>query len=338
MFVPSLRGILSPEIGLTNYQHPQRTNQDYNEDLDNFSALVIYTSLLALATHPDLWQQHHTGENLIFSANDYKAPQQSVLLQQLKRSTNPDVQKLAAQVEQCCIGAMAQVPKLEVVIAAQNVQQRLVTATPAPQPDTIDEEMPEVIRLPLQLESLLFYESESSIMPYKEKRRYSTYFPQSIARYIYFEINLDNQMWKRGDRTYHFEWRFYDQNGDLIRQGQRDFVIKNEWKSCWYSASWGTPLPGNWTPGTYRVEILIDGVEFAQDVFIITHSQVGWNRYLEFESALITAPATLCPLSLSHGSPRRTEGGRWYRNRVQYRGKQGARLLPEKSLGCSCPI
>jgi hypothetical protein len=56
------------------------------------------------------------------------------------------------------------------------------------------------------------------------------------------------------------------------------------------------------------------------------------------EMALITAPATLCPLSLPHGSPRRTEGGRWYRDRVQYRGKQGARLLPEKSLRCSCPI
>src|SRR5262249_12492699 len=56
------------------------------------------------------------------------------------------------------------------------------------------------------------------------------------------------------------------------------------------------------------------------------------------QSALITAPATLYPLSLAHGSPRRTEGGRWYRDRVQYRGKQGARLLPEKSLRCSCPI
>ena len=32
------------------------------------------------------------------------------------------------------------------------------------------------------------------------------------------------------------------------------------------------------------MEILIDGVKYTEDVFIITHSQLGWNRYLEFQS------------------------------------------------------
>jgi hypothetical protein len=54
--------------------------------------------------------------------------------------------------------------------------------------------------------------------------------------------------------------------------------------------------------------------------------------------ASITAPAALCPLRLSHESPRWTERGRRYLDRVQYRGKHGARLLPEKSLRSSRPV
>ncbi len=39
MFVPALRGQASHELGHPNYQHPQRTAQSYDENLDNFAAL-----------------------------------------------------------------------------------------------------------------------------------------------------------------------------------------------------------------------------------------------------------------------------------------------------------
>lgn len=135
MFVPALRGELSPEIGHANFQHPKRTRNDYNEKLDNFAALVIYTSLLALAAHPSLWQQFHKGENLIFSANDYKAPRQSAVLQRLKRSTNAEVHKLADQMERCCAGSVTQTPKLEEVVAALSVQQGSVSHTATQKPE-----------------------------------------------------------------------------------------------------------------------------------------------------------------------------------------------------------
>ena len=63
----------------------------------------------------------------------------------------------------------------------------------------------------------------------------------------------------------------------------------------------------------------------------------GVNTYRGFV-ALITVPATLCPVSSPCGSPWWTQRRWWYLDRVQYRGKQGARLLPEKALRCSCPI
>src|SRR5439155_7650368 len=110
MFVPAARGMRSRELGHFNYQHYRRTPDDYDEGLDNFAALVVYTSLRALAVEPGLWQAFHTGENLILSGGDYKAPQQSAALQRLKQNTNADVRELAAQLERCCLTPVAQVP------------------------------------------------------------------------------------------------------------------------------------------------------------------------------------------------------------------------------------
>ena len=66
MFV---RGMPFPaaETGHANYQHPERQRRHAHEGLDDFSALVIDTSLRVLSVDPQLWPEFHTGENLIFS-------------------------------------------------------------------------------------------------------------------------------------------------------------------------------------------------------------------------------------------------------------------------------
>lgn len=118
MYLPSLSGEESPELGHENYQHPERTSKDYSEALDNFAALVTYTSLQALVAEPDLWQEFHTGENLILSASDYRAPEESAVLQRLKQSAEPCVCQLAAVVESSCLDSPANVPDFEPLVAA----------------------------------------------------------------------------------------------------------------------------------------------------------------------------------------------------------------------------
>ncbi len=83
MFVPGLSGEKAIELGHANYQHPGRDEGYFGEDLDNFSAIVIYTSLLALSENPDLWDRYHTGENLILSAEDFLAPRDSQLVSEI---------------------------------------------------------------------------------------------------------------------------------------------------------------------------------------------------------------------------------------------------------------
>jgi hypothetical protein len=84
MFVPALAGLRSSEVGHQHYQHPRRTADFFSADVDNFSALVIYLSLVSLAERPTLWAEHH-DENLLFTRADFEHPASSALFAEIKQ-------------------------------------------------------------------------------------------------------------------------------------------------------------------------------------------------------------------------------------------------------------
>jgi hypothetical protein len=95
MFVPGLEGKQSNECGHRNYQLPTRTGWDYGPYLDNFSAWVIYVSLVALAVHPELWSEHRGGDEcLIFRKEDFLHPENSAILRDLNSSPNTQLRFL----------------------------------------------------------------------------------------------------------------------------------------------------------------------------------------------------------------------------------------------------
>jgi hypothetical protein len=102
MFVPAFAGQPSPELGHVNFQHPKRQPADYDQYLDNFSALVIITSLQALSEQPGLWAKYSTGENLIFTQADFLAPTQSSIFSELIANGSPEVRDLASGLAGCC--------------------------------------------------------------------------------------------------------------------------------------------------------------------------------------------------------------------------------------------
>lgn len=117
LFVPAFRGQPSPELGRLHYQHPGRTARDFDLDVSNFSALVIYLSLRALAADPTLWR-FYNGENLVLTADDYKRPQTSAALAQMRASKDPLVPRLAAELTRCCALPVSQTPPLAAVLAS----------------------------------------------------------------------------------------------------------------------------------------------------------------------------------------------------------------------------
>ncbi|MGH8545126.1 MAG: hypothetical protein ACREX3_16170 [Gammaproteobacteria bacterium] len=98
MWVPALKGRHATETGHRAYQHPERSEQDYGQEIDRFSALVIYLSLAALEQDATLWERFHTGDNLIFVREDFLQVGRSAIWQQLRRIGSAQIDQLAAAV------------------------------------------------------------------------------------------------------------------------------------------------------------------------------------------------------------------------------------------------
>jgi hypothetical protein len=95
MFVPALAGRLATECGQRNYQHPDRTEFDFGPSLDNFSAWVVYVSIVALTIHPELWTKYRGGDEcLLLRKDDFADPDNSPLLQELLESPNGQLRAL----------------------------------------------------------------------------------------------------------------------------------------------------------------------------------------------------------------------------------------------------
>ncbi len=84
MFVPALSGQKTNELGGKCYQHPKRKASDFNKHLDDFSILIIYTSLLALSHKPELYKNYNNGQNIIFQSAHYIHFIESTLLKELE--------------------------------------------------------------------------------------------------------------------------------------------------------------------------------------------------------------------------------------------------------------
>ena len=101
VWIPQLAGQSPPtEFGHPNYQHPLHHNWD--RWLDTFSALVIYTSLVALARDPGLWLALYNSKNLLFAKTDFFPPFTTETWKQLAALRDPQVDELARKLQECC--------------------------------------------------------------------------------------------------------------------------------------------------------------------------------------------------------------------------------------------
>ncbi len=96
MYVPSLAGKRSGEVGHPSFQHPQRLREGtFSPEVDRFPLLLIATALRCLQVDgPALWQQYDNGDNLLFGAADLKSPRESALFRELQGLSDPGARML----------------------------------------------------------------------------------------------------------------------------------------------------------------------------------------------------------------------------------------------------
>jgi hypothetical protein len=96
MFVPSMVGLNSNELGHRNYQHPARDVHHFGAYLDNFSSWLIYVSLRAIAADPSLFELLGGGDDcLLFRRDDLVQPLYSKAFWLLERHSDRNIRLLA---------------------------------------------------------------------------------------------------------------------------------------------------------------------------------------------------------------------------------------------------
>jgi hypothetical protein len=90
-----------------------------------------------------------------------------------------------------------------------------------------------------------------------------------LGTFLYFLPYGSDALQRQDDQTYKLSGRYYNSQGTHLSDVQYDLVIKSG--SGWHEqcGGWGAADPGYWKPGTYRLQILIDGIEFAEGSFVI---------------------------------------------------------------------
>lgn len=115
MFFPELASLTTNEIGHINYQHPKRSASHYNQNIDRFSAIIIYIGLKAVSINPNLWKRHDNSENILFKSQDYADLQNSILIQEI--SLIPELKPLIERLIGLCYLDFEKVPSLKDFLA-----------------------------------------------------------------------------------------------------------------------------------------------------------------------------------------------------------------------------
>jgi hypothetical protein len=129
VYVDDLKSLGSAELGQRNFQHPGRSTVNWDSSLDRFSFISLNLSLRILHSEPELWAKTQSDQSaILFRANDYAAPGQSVLFQGLfgKPQFAEDAKNFAA----ICTAPLSETPTLKDFLSRTNIPKVVVNVSP----------------------------------------------------------------------------------------------------------------------------------------------------------------------------------------------------------------
>ena len=103
MFVPAMQGQKSRELGSPDFRHPLRTEDDFNEHIDDFPAMSILLSLRLIASEPSLLDKYGASDRLLFSESDYRNLSSCELLKSVFPSRNTEINILVSLFALACV-------------------------------------------------------------------------------------------------------------------------------------------------------------------------------------------------------------------------------------------
>lgn len=84
MYVPAMKGQKARELGSPDFRHPSRTENDFDEHIDDFPIISILLSLKTISLSPLLLDKYGTSDRLLFSVNDYRSISESIVASEIQ--------------------------------------------------------------------------------------------------------------------------------------------------------------------------------------------------------------------------------------------------------------
>ena len=94
MYVPAMKGQKARELGSPDFRHPLKTEDDFDEHVDDFSLVSILLSIKAISINPLLLEVYGASDRLLLSEEDYRSIGECELFRQLFPSTDKDLNLL----------------------------------------------------------------------------------------------------------------------------------------------------------------------------------------------------------------------------------------------------
>ena len=94
MYVPAMKGQKARELGSPDFRHPQRTENDFDEHVDDFPLVSILLSLKAISYNPLLLEKYGAADRLLFSKTDYVNIDQQKVIKELLLTNDESLRTL----------------------------------------------------------------------------------------------------------------------------------------------------------------------------------------------------------------------------------------------------
>lgn len=85
MYVPAMKGQKARELGSPDFRHPLRTENDFDEHIDDFPIVSILLSLKAISINPSLLEEYGAADRLLLSERDYNLGIESDIVHELSK-------------------------------------------------------------------------------------------------------------------------------------------------------------------------------------------------------------------------------------------------------------
>lgn len=134
MYVPAMQGQKSRELGSPDFRHPLRTQEDFNEHIDDFPAISILLSLSLIASDPSLLDRYGASDRLLFAESDYRDISSCQLLKTVFPSQQTDINTLVSLFTIACVHKTLSQVSFRLMAVEKPKK-------PAAQPILVDEEL-----------------------------------------------------------------------------------------------------------------------------------------------------------------------------------------------------